>query len=41
MTTRLRSVEHIARIAPEWGAVEVRRPLDTTNSGPFMGWPTQ
>ncbi len=26
---------------PEWGVVEVRRTLDTTNTGPFMGWPSQ
>lgn len=37
----LRSVEYIARIAPEWGQVEVRRTRDNTNAGPFMGWPTQ
>ncbi len=36
-----RSVEQVARIAPEWGHVEVSRPVDATNSGPFMGWPTQ
>lgn len=37
----LRSVEHLARIAPEWGQVEVRRTRDIPNAGPFMGWPTQ
>ena len=34
-------LEHTARLAPEWGIVEVRRPLDGTNVGPFMGSPTQ
>ncbi len=35
------SVEQTAPLAPEWGRAEVRRPLDATNSGPFMGWPSQ
>ena len=34
-------LEHTARLAPEWGIVEVRRPLDATNIGPYMGSPTQ
>ena len=36
------SVEQTARLAQEWGAVEVRRQLDETNQGPFVGLgPTQ
>jgi hypothetical protein len=41
MVKHQRPVEHVARLAPDWGVVEVRRPLDTTNTGPFMGWPSQ
>ncbi len=41
MAKHQRPVEHVARLAPEWGVVEVRRTLDTTNTGPFMGWPSQ
>ncbi|MBA2363894.1 MAG: hypothetical protein H0V86_10220 [Chloroflexia bacterium] len=41
MAKHHRPVEHVARLAPEWGIVEVRRTMDATNTGPFMGWPSQ
>ncbi len=43
MSLRLRTanIEETARLVPGWGALEVRRPVDRTNTGPFMGWPTQ
>lgn len=34
-------LERAARMAPEWGVIEVRRPVDATNAGPYMGAPTQ
>ena len=38
---RAELLERAARMAPEWGAIEVRRPVDATNAGPYLGAPTQ
>ncbi len=36
------SLSCTARKAPEWSRVELRGAyLETTNAGPFMGWPSQ
>ena len=41
-SVELGGVDLTARIAREWGAIEVRRPVDTTNVGPYVGFgPTQ
>ncbi len=38
----LSSMSCTARRAPEWSHTELRGAyLETTNPGPFMGWPTQ
>ncbi|MDQ3855666.1 MAG: hypothetical protein M3281_04640 [Chloroflexota bacterium] len=41
LPSRPLTVELTARQSPDWGAIEVRRPMDRTNEGPYMGRPTQ